>query len=146
MGRTSTGVMGIRPGEGDFLVSLEVVESEHQLLVISENGIGKRTPFEDYPTRGRGGKGVITMKVTEKTGKVISAVKVNEGDELMLMTNAGQSVRIKAAEARLAGRNTSGVILMKTKQGELIQDVALVVSDDDLAGDGEESESEESAE
>ncbi len=146
MGRTSTGVMGIRPGDDDFLVSLEVVESEHQLLVISENGIGKRTPFEDYPTRGRGGKGVITMKVTEKTGKVISAVKVNEDDELMLMTNAGQSVRIKAEEARLAGRNTSGVILMKTKEGELIQDVALVVNDDELGEEGEEAESAEASE
>ncbi|MDA9924826.1 DNA gyrase subunit A, partial [Verrucomicrobiales bacterium] len=130
MGRPSAGVAGIRPGEGDYLVSLAVVDNSEQLLVVSEKGLGKRTPFEDYPTKGRGGKGVITMKVTEKTGLVVKALRVSEDDEIMLMTDAGQSVRISAASARLTGRNAQGVILMKTKDGETIQDIARVVSDD----------------
>ncbi|MCG8599830.1 MAG: DNA gyrase subunit A [Verrucomicrobiales bacterium] len=130
MGRPSAGVAGIRPGEDDYLVSLAVVDNSEQLLVVSEKGLGKRTPFEDYPTKGRGGKGVITMKVTDKTGRVVKALRVSEDDEVMLMTNAGQSVRIAASSARLTGRNAQGVILMKTKDGESIQDIARVVSDD----------------
>ena len=131
MGRPSAGVAGIRPGEGDYLIALAVVDSSEQLLVVSEKGLGKRTPFEDYPTKGRGGKGVITMKVTEKTGRVVKALRVSEEDDIMLMTNTGQSVRIKAADARLTGRNAQGVILMKTKDGEAIQDIVRVVSDDE---------------
>ncbi|MCB1065226.1 MAG: DNA gyrase subunit A [Verrucomicrobiae bacterium] len=130
MGRPSAGVMGIRPRGDDRLVSLTVVEDGAQLLVASERGLGKRTTFEEYPTKGRGGKGVITMKVTEKTGAVIAALKVTEIDEIMLMTDAGQSVRIKASEARLTGRIAQGVKLMNLKQGESIQDMARVVSDD----------------
>ncbi|MDF1741870.1 MAG: DNA gyrase subunit A [Verrucomicrobiales bacterium] len=131
MGRPSSGVAGIRPGDDDFLVSLAVVDSSEQLLVVSEKGLGKRTPFEDYPTKGRGGKGVITMKVTEKTGRVVKALRVSENDDIMLMTNKGQSVRIKASSARLTGRNAQGVILMKTKDGESIQDIARVVNDEE---------------
>ncbi len=131
MGRPSAGVAGIRPGENDCLVSLAIVDNSEQLLVVSEKGLGKRTPFEDYPTKGRGGKGVITMKVTEKTGRVVKALRVSEEDDVMLMTNTGQSVRIKASDARLTGRNAQGVILMKTRDGETIQDIARVVSEED---------------
>ncbi|MEM9015864.1 MAG: DNA gyrase subunit A [Verrucomicrobiota bacterium] len=137
MGRPSAGVAGIRPGDDDYLVSLAVVDNSEQLLVVSEKGLGKRTPFEDYPTKGRGGKGVITMKVTEKTGRVISALRVSEDDDVMLMTNTGQSVRIKASDARLTGRNAQGVILMKTKDGEAIHDVARIAKEDE-EGEGVE--------
>ncbi|MDA8633615.1 DNA gyrase subunit A [Verrucomicrobiales bacterium] len=146
MGRPSAGVAGIRPGEGDYLVSLAVVDNSEQLLVVSEKGLGKRTPFEDYPTKGRGGKGVITMKVTEKTGLVVKALRVSEDDEIMLMTDAGQSVRISAASARLTGRNAQGVILMKTKDGETIQDIARVVSDDVEDEEGEDASDVENSE
>jgi DNA gyrase subunit A len=145
MGRPSAGVAGIRPGPDDYLVSLAVVDNSEQLLVVSEKGLGKRTPFEDYPTKGRGGKGVITMKVTEKTGRVVKALRVFEDDEIMLMTNTGQSVRIKASEARVTGRNAQGVILMKTKEGETIQDIARVVSEDDEAGEAGTGSDEDSA-
>lgn len=133
MGRPSAGVAGIRPGDEDWLVSLAVVDNEEQLLVVSEKGLGKRTPFEDYPTKGRGGKGVITMKVTAKTGRVVGAIRVSEDDDIMLMTNTGQSVRIKAADARLTGRNAQGVILMKTKEGETIQDIARIAKEEEEA-------------
>ena len=142
MGRPSAGVAGIRPGKGDYLVALAVVDNSEQLLVVSEKGLGKRTPFEDYPTKGRGGKGVITMKVTEKTGRVVKALRVAAEDDIMLMTDTGQSVRIKAESARLTGRNAQGVILMKTKDGETIQDIARVVSEDDEGGEAESIDAE----
>ena len=140
MGRPSAGVAGIRPGEGDYIVALAVVDNSEQLLVVSEKGLGKRTPFEDYPTKGRGGKGVITMKVTEKTGRVVKALRVAAEDDIMLMTDTGQSVRIKAESARLTGRNAQGVILMKTKDGETIQDIARVVIEDDEGGEVESTD------
>ncbi|MCP5540773.1 MAG: DNA gyrase subunit A [Akkermansiaceae bacterium] len=131
MGRNSAGVMGIRPRGDDYLVSLTVVQAEAQLLVASEKGLGKRTPFEDYPTKGRGGKGVITMNVTDKTGRVVGALRVTEDDDVMLMTDGGQSVRIPASQIRVTGRNAQGVKLMNLKEGEIIQDIARVVRDDD---------------
>lgn len=143
MGRNSAGVMGIRPGGDDYLVSLTVVQAEAQLLVASEKGLGKRTPFEDYPTKGRGGKGVITMNVTDKTGRVVGALRVTEDDDVMLMTDGGQSVRIPASQIRVTGRNAQGVKLMNLKEGEIIQDIARVVRDDD--GD-EEPDSDSSSE
>ncbi len=131
-GRATRGVTGIRPGkEGDFVVGIAIVDPDATLLVASENGIGKRTPFEDYRLQNRGGKGIITMKVTEKTGLVVSAVAVQETDELMLMTSTGQSVRIRVTEVRQTGRNTQGVKLMTLAKGETIQDIARVAPDPD---------------
>jgi DNA gyrase subunit A len=86
MGRTAAGVRGIRPAEGDFVVSLTAADPDAQLLVVSERGLGKRTPFNDYRLTNRGTKGVITMKVTDKTGKVVAALAVRDEDQLMLMT------------------------------------------------------------
>ncbi len=140
MGRPSAGVAGIRPRPEDYLVALVVVDPEAKFLVATENGLGKRTAFDEYRTQGRGGKGIITMKVTEKTGKVVGALAVDEEDELMLMTTGGQSVRIRAAEVRETGRNAQGVKLVTLKKGELLQDIARVVSDDDEEG-GEENDS-----
>jgi DNA gyrase subunit A len=129
------------------VVALAVVEPEATLLVASENGIGKRTPFEDYRIQSRGGKGIITMKTTDKTGKVVGGLVVKEGDEIMLMTSAGQSVRIPVADVRETGRNTQGVKLMNLAKGESIQDVARVVTDDEIdAGGDEGSEAEGEAE
>ena len=104
-------------------------------------GIGKRTPFDDYRVQSRGGKGIITMKVTEKTGEVVGALAVPEDDELMLMTTGGQSVRIRATEVRETGRNTQGVKLLTLADGELLQDIARVIPDDEEdGGDGEDVE------
>ncbi len=130
MGRNSAGVMGIRPRGDDYLVSLTVAREDAQLLVASERGLGKRTPFEEYPTKGRGGKGVITMNVTDKTGLVVGALPVTDEDDVMLMTTGGQSVRIRAKDIRVTGRNAQGVKLMNLKEGETIQDIARVVSDE----------------
>jgi DNA gyrase subunit A len=137
MGRTATGVWGIRPAEKDYVVSLAVVESGATLLVASENGIGKRSQFDEYRIQSRGGKGIITMKTTEKTGLVVGALVVHEADEVMLMTNTGQSVRIPVGQIREAGRNTQGVKLISLREGELLQDIARVISDGDAVVEGE---------
>ena len=140
MGRNSAGVRGIKPREGDFVVGLAVVTEDARLLVASENGIGKRTPFGDYMAKNRGGLGMITMKCTEKTGRVIGAAAVEEEDELMLMTNGGQSIRIRVSEVRECGRNTQGVKLVTLSKGEKLQAIARVMPDDETEGEesGEE--------
>lgn len=130
MGRAAGGVRGINLAEGDFLVACLTNEPDTLVLVVSENGLGKQTPFDDYRLTNRGAKGVITMKVTEKTGKVVAAKAVHETDELMLMTTKGQSVRIRIEDIRVTGRNAQGVKLMNLNDGETIQDVATVVADE----------------
>ncbi len=141
MGRNSMGVRGINPREGDYVVGLSRVTEGATLLVASENGLGKRTPFDDYRQQSRGGKGIITMKVTDKTGPVVGAVTVEPEDELMLMTSTGQSIRIPVEGVSIIGRNAQGVKLLTLREGEKLQDVARVVpdgEDSDVAGGGED--------
>ena len=147
MGRNATGVWGIRPEEGDFVVSLTTVEDGAMLLVASENGLGKRSSFDEYRIQSRGGKGIITMKTTEKTGKVIAAIVVHDDEELMLMTTSGQSVRIPVNQIRETGRNAQGVKLLTLKAGEILQDIAKVISDkDESEGESEGDENAASGE
>jgi DNA gyrase subunit A len=127
-GRNTVGVWGIRPGKGDHVVAIAIVDPNAMLLVAGENGIGKRTPFDDYRRQSRGGKGIITMKTGEKTGDVVGALTVRETDEIMLITNKGQMVRTRVKEIRETGRNTMGVKLMDLRNGEKLQAVAPVVS------------------
>ena len=134
MGRNTAGVTGIRPEESDFVVGLALVTHGSTLLVASENGLGKRTAFDEYRKQSRGGKGIITMKVTDKTGPVVGAVTVTEEDELMLMTSTGQSIRIRVSEIRETGRNAQGVKLLTLKEGEKLQDISKVIADGDDAG------------
>jgi len=146
MGRQAAGVRGIRLGKDDYVVSLTIVESGAMLLVASENGLGKRSSFDEYRIQSRGGKGIITMKTTDKTGKVIAAIVVHEEDELMLMTTSGQSVRIPVNQIRETGRNAQGVKLLSLKAGELLQDIAKVISEKEEAeGEGEGVPAEEGA-
>src|SRR4029077_3888332 len=127
-GRNTVGVWGIRPEKGDHVVANAIVDSNAMLLVAGENGIGKRTPFDDYRRQSRGGKGIITMKTGEKTGAVVGALTVRESDELMLITTKGQMVRTRVKEIRVVGRNTMGVKLMDLRNGEKLQAIAPVVS------------------
>jgi DNA gyrase subunit A len=127
-GRNTVGVWGIRPGKGDHVVAIAIVDPTAMLLVAGENGIGKRTPFDDYRRQSRGGKGIITMKTGEKTGDVVGALTVRETDEIMLITNKGQMVRTRVKEIRETGRNTMGVKLMDLRNGEKLQAIAPVVS------------------
>ncbi len=130
MGRATAGVAGIRPVADDYVIGLAIATEGATLLVAAENGIGKRTAFAEYRKQSRGGKGIITMKVTERTGAVVGVVTVHEEDELMLMTSGGQSIRIRVSEVREAGRNTQGVKLLTLREGEKLQDIARVIPDD----------------
>ena len=145
LGRSSQGVMGIRPVEGDYVVGLAKVTDDCTLLVASENGLGKRTAFEEYRKQSRGGKGIITMKVTEKTGPLVGALAVTEEHELMLMTSTGQSIRIRVNEVRTTGRNAQGVKLLSLKAKEKLQDISLVIPDGEDAEGEAEGEVEEGA-
>jgi DNA gyrase subunit A len=127
-GRNTVGVWGIRPDKKDLVVSIAIVDSNAMLLVAGENGIGKRTPFDDYRKQNRGGKGIITMKTGEKTGAVVGALTVTDKDELMLITTKGQMVRTRVKEIRVVGRNTMGVKLMDLRESEKLQAIAPVVS------------------
>jgi DNA gyrase subunit A len=127
-GRNTVGVWGIRPEKGDHIVAIAIVDPDAMLLVAGENGIGKRTPFDDYRRQSRGGKGIITMKTGEKTGDVVGALTVRENDEIMLITNKGQMIRTRVKEIRETGRNTMGVKLINLKEGEKLQAIAPVVS------------------
>ncbi|HEY2123543.1 MAG TPA: DNA gyrase C-terminal beta-propeller domain-containing protein [Chthoniobacterales bacterium] len=131
MGRNAVGVLGIRLEQGDEVVAIAKVISDAQLLVAGSNGIGKRTGFDEYRIQSRGGKGIITMKTGERTGDVVGALTVHDFDELMLITTGGQMVRIRVNEVREAGRNTMGVKLMDLREGETLQDIAPVVSQDE---------------
>ena len=135
MGRNSAGVRGINPREGDFVVGLAVVNDDARLLVASENGLGKRTSFGDYAAKNRGGIGMLTMKCTEKTGPVVGSLAVEDTDELMLMTNGGQSIRIRVSEVRETGRNAQGVKLVTLNEGEKLQAVARVMPDEESSNE-----------
>ncbi|MEO5718117.1 MAG: DNA gyrase C-terminal beta-propeller domain-containing protein, partial [Chthoniobacterales bacterium] len=129
-GRNTVGVWGIRPTKGDYIVAIALVNNDAMLLVAGENGIGKRTAFDNYRTQKRGGKGIITMKTGDKTGRVVGALTVTEKDELMLITTKGQMVRTRISEIRAVGRNTMGVKLMDLRGAEKLQAIAPVVSQD----------------
>jgi DNA gyrase subunit A len=127
-GRNTVGVWGIRPDKKDHVIAIAIVDPDAMLLVAGENGIGKRTPFDDYRRQSRGGKGIITMKTGEKTGDVVGALTVRENDEIMLITNKGQMIRTRVKEIRETGRNTMGVKLINLKEVEKLQAIAPVVS------------------
>ena len=132
MGRNAVGVWGIRPAEADEVVAIAKVVPDAMLLVAGSNGIGKRTGFDAYRRQSRGGKGIITMKTSDRTGDVIGALTVHDSDEVMLITTGGQMVRIRVSEIREAGRNTMGVKLINLIERETLQDIAPVVSQEEM--------------
>jgi len=120
MGRTARGVRGIRLGDGHSMISLIIPQPDGKVLTVSENGYGKRTLVEDFPTKGRGNKGVIAMSTSDRNGNLVGAVQVFDGDELMLISNQGTLVRTRADEVSILGRNTQGVRVIRTKEGETL--------------------------
>jgi DNA gyrase subunit A len=135
MGRNAVGVWGIRLEKGDKVIGSALARSDAALLVAGENGIGKRTTFDEYRKQSRGGKGIITMKTGDKTGKVVGALTVTDADEIMLITSGGQMVRTRVSEIREIGRNAMGVKLIGLAAGEKLQAVAPVVSESDDSTD-----------
>jgi DNA gyrase subunit A len=130
MGRPAAGVRGIALSAGDAVVGVSVLVPDATLLVAGERGIGKRTDFEEYRLQSRGGKGIITMKTTEKTGVVVGALTVHDHDEIMLITSGGQMVRTFVKDIREAGRNTMGVKLIDLDEGDRLQAIAPVISEE----------------
>ena len=130
MGRTARGVTGIKLRDGDSLVGLVVVDSTAEVLSVGMNGLGKRTPFDEYRVTNRGGLGIISMKVSEKTGDVVSVKAVRDGDDLMMLTEKGMVVRIGVDGISSLGRSTQGVKLISLKNGDRLVSVTPVVKDD----------------
>ena len=138
MGRATSGVLGMRFNEGDELLTLGVVREGTFLLVATNGGYAKRTPIEDYPVQGRGGKGVLTVQYDSKRGRLVGAVIVFEDDELYAITSSGGVIRTSAREVRKAGRQTKGVRLMNLGDGTTL--VAIARSAEDTSDNGENSE------
>jgi DNA gyrase subunit A len=118
MGRSARGIRGIRLGQGHSMISLIIPQAQGMVLTVSENGYGKRTLLDEFPTRGRGGKGMIAMSTSARNGGMVGAVQVFEGDELMLISSQGTLVRTRTDEVSVLGRNTQGVRVIRTKDGE----------------------------
>jgi DNA gyrase subunit A len=134
MGRQARGVRAMDLAEGDYLIGMVVVEKEGLILSISENGFGKRTPLENYRLTARGGKGVINMKTTSKTGSVVAILSVKEDSDLMIVTHNGKIIRIESSTIRQAGRSTQGVKLVSLEEGDKVA-AASVLPDADVPSD-----------
>ena len=131
MGRTARGVRGIKLAEGQTVVSLIIPEEGGTLLTASEKGYGKRTDITEFPTKGRGTQGVIGMVVNDRNGKLVGAVQVHDGHEIMLISDQGTLVRTRVSEVSKLGRNTQGVTLIKVQEGERLVGVAPILDADD---------------
>ncbi|MGB0496043.1 MAG: DNA gyrase subunit A [Kangiellaceae bacterium] len=140
MGRTARGVRGMRISEDQRVIALVRADDDSQILTVTENGYGKRTCMTEHPLRGRGGQGVISITLSERNGKAISAVRVQDGDEIMLISKGGTLVRTRVDEIRTMGRNTQGVRLIRLQEDESLVGLQRI---DELETDDEEESSEE---
>lgn len=133
MGRNARGVKAITLGKDDKVIGCEVISPDNKkhILMVTNKGYGKRSETSEYRVQGRGGVGIITQKVTDKVGEVISTT-VDESEDLMLMTDKGQVIRIKVSQISLLGRNTQGVKLINVNDGEIVSSVAKVIREEDV--------------
>ncbi len=137
MGRSARGVKGITLGREDEVVGAEVIEPNDTatILIITKNGYGKRTPLDEYRKQSRGGVGIITQKITDKVGEVVSVKKVSELDNILVTTNEGQTIRTSVKDISVFGRNTQGVRIINLNAGEHVTGVALIQDDQEEVGD-----------
>jgi len=141
MGRGASGVRGIKLNEGDEAIGMVCVSREDtQLMVVSENGYGKRSNIGEYRITSRGAKGVKALNITEKTGKLVSIKEVSDDDDLMIITTNGIAIRMGVANLRIMGRATQGVRLIKLSGKDAIASVAKIVKEDEINDDLEEGE------
>jgi DNA gyrase subunit A len=131
MGRTATGVRGVRIGKGDKVVGLLVIKRNDNILVVTEKGYGKRSDINDYRITHRGGKGVITVKTTDKVGKMMAMMDVVDGDELVIISSHGMVIRQSVKDIRVMGRNTQGVRVIRLNEGDTIADIAKVIPEEE---------------
>ena len=137
MGRVAGGVKGIELDKGDEVIGMVVIRRDATLLVVSEKGFGKRSELSDYRVQKRGGKGIITLKKTDKTGAIVALKEVQPDDELMLITRHGVIIRMPVEGIRVIGRNTQGVKVMNLDSGDAVVDVARVVNEDEEGAEAE---------
>ena len=131
MGRTASGVKAINLKDDDIAVCMDIAVDDEELLVISENGFGKRTPIKEYKVQNRGGVGLITYKISEKTGKLVGATVCKVDDELMLINSSGVAIRINVSDISVTSRSAMGVTLMRTSDTEKVVAIAKILSNDD---------------
>ncbi len=139
MGRSARGVKGVTLGKEDIVVGMEIIDkaTKATILMVTENGYGKRTPVEEYRTQSRGGVGIITQKTTDKVGAVVGTRMVLDTDELMITTDKGQTIRMNASDISILGRNTQGVRLITLNQDEKVTGIARIGdAGDDVEGEG----------
>ncbi|MBW1922407.1 MAG: DNA gyrase subunit A [Deltaproteobacteria bacterium] len=129
MGRVAAGNIGIRLARGDYLVGMEALTEGATILTVTENGYGKRTRTEEYRTQARAGKGILTIKASERNGPVVSSHQVTDQDQLMIITEHGKIIRLRVRDISIIGRNTKGVKLIDLAQGEKVVAVAKVIED-----------------
>jgi DNA gyrase subunit A len=139
-GRDTRGVCGITLDEGDRVESLEIVDPRATFLVCTENGYGKRTSFEEYRIQKRGGKGLMTIRTSERNGCIVGAHAVQENDALMLITAQGQMIRTPVADVRVISRVTQGVRLIQLDPGDKLVAATTVEPEDDSQVDAPEAE------
>jgi len=141
MGRAAGGVRGIQLGKDDAVVALVKAYKDRDLLVISEKGYGKRTPFSEYRVQGRGGKGIITFNVTQRTGLLVDAKGVLPDDRIIAVTAQGKAIRVPVSQIRRTGRNAQGVRIMTPDAGDYVSALARIVQriDDEGVEEGEEA-------
>jgi len=136
-GRTTTGVRAIKLAKGDYVIGLvAVIRPSATILVVTDKGFGKRSDLSDYRITNRGGKGVITVKTSEKVGKLISIKEVTDSDDLMIITSRGILIRQKVKDIRVMGRNAQGVRLIRLDENDTISAVARIAEEDKENGNG----------
>jgi DNA gyrase subunit A len=132
MGRVSKGVRGMRLPEEHAVISMVIPEDNGFLLTVCENGFGKRTTVEEFPTKGRGGKGMIAIQASERNGPLVGATQLFAGDEIMLISDQGTMVRTRGDEVSIVGRNTQGVRIIRLKEGEKLVSLARIAEPEDV--------------
>ena len=130
MGRDASGVQGMRLRAGDEVISINIAQDDSDLLVVTENGYGKRTRIADYPRKGRGGMGVKTIQLTEAKGTLAGARIVRDGYQVMLISTGGTVIRMPVEDVKRLGRATQGVIVMRLRGDEIVSALAPVVDSD----------------
>ncbi len=135
MGRGTRGVKGISLNNHDVVVNMDVAREGAELLTVTANGYGKRTPLAEYRTQTRGGKGIINIKTTKRNGVVVGALVVDEEDEVMMISAEGIMIRLQAKEVSTVGRNTQGVTLMRTAENDHIVAIARVINEENAESD-----------
>ena len=133
MGRVSQGVKGITLNDDEKIIGMEIIDDGVEILSVTERGYGKRSSTTEYRKQSRGGKGIIAMKLNDKTGEIIQIKPVSQSDDLMIITNSGQVIRTKISGISLLGRNTQGVRLINLKDGEAVVAVENILDSDEEA-------------